>query len=199
MKFICAIIIEIICAATLSAQTLNEQLRPLLNSLNAEQSAKVSDYAHYLGAYYGKPLEATCKMLSAQNQERVIQYIHFLKNTGAPAPTTVRFLRDTIPFGQIDEGAILLDSFVVVNTGTAPYFITSAKGGCDCTAVGVPKFPVMPGDTATIRIEFDSIKKAGHATPGIIVYDNSRPNRRNLLYMDGEIKPKGNVKIIVRD
>lgn len=198
MKLLFTCIQIFVISAALSAQVLDERLKPLLSALDADQSTLVLDYAHSLGAYYGKPLEATCKTLDSRNQERVMQYIRFLKN-GAPQPTTVRFLRDTIPFGQIDEGAILLDSFQVVNTGNAPYVITSAKGGCDCTAVGLPKFPVMPGDTAVIRIEFDSLKKAGHATPGIIVYDNSRPNRRNLLYMDGEIKPKGNVKVIIRE
>lgn len=199
MRFIFSSLFFVACILALPAQTLNEQLKPLLPTLDTGQSAKVLDYAHFLGAYYGRPLEATCKLLNTANQERVVQYIHFLKNTGAPEPTIVRFLRDTIPFAQIDEGTILLDSFQVVNTGKAPYFISGAKGGCDCTAVGLPKFPVMPGDTATIRVEFDSIKKAGHTTPGIILYDNSRPNRRNLLFMDGEIKPKGNVKVIVKD
>ena len=197
------VVITFICVlgflTGLSAQNLNEQLKSSLAGLNGEHSAKVLDYAHHLGAYFGKPLEATCKLLDSVNQQRVLQYVRFLQHTGPLEPTTVRFLRDTIPFGRIEEGTILMDSFVVFNTGAAPYVIHSSKGGCDCTTLSFPKFPVMPGDSASIRIEFDSVNKAGNVTPGVILYDNSRPNRRNILYMEGEVQPKGNVKTIIRN
>ena len=171
-------------------------LMPLLGTLSAEQKAKVLDYAHYLGAYYGKSLEASCQLLDAKNQGRVSRYIAVLKNTGKPEPTTIRWTRDTLPFGQIEEGAILLDSFMLINTGTAPYLIEGVKSSCDCTVLRYPSFPVMPGDSATVYIEFDTVKKAGRARPGMILYDNSRPNRRNILYLDGFVRPRKNVKTI---
>jgi hypothetical protein len=170
--------------------------QPLLPTLSEAQQEKVLDYAHHLGAFYGKKLEATIKLLSAADQHRVFQYIQVLKNTGKPALTTVQFTRDTLPFGQIEEGYILLDSFVVVNTGNAPYFIYSTKSSCDCTVVEYPTFPVMPGDSATIHLTFESANKAGHARPSIIVYDNSSPNQRHILYLDGYITPKKAVKVI---
>ena len=197
MKFITHILIILCCSALLtpiSAQT--DSLPNLLSTLNAEQKTKVLEYAHHLGAYYGKPLETTCKMLDAKNQGRVLQYIAVLKNPEKVGATTVRWNRDTIPFGQIEEGMILLDSFMVTNTGTAPYIIKGAKGNCDCTVLRYPAFPVMPGDSAVVRIEFDSNKKTGRARPGIIIYDNSSPNRRNILYLDGYITPRKEVKII---
>jgi Protein of unknown function (DUF1573) len=169
-------------------------LQPLLSTLNADQKNKVLDYAHFLGAFYG--IDATCKLLNAGNQERVRRYIAVLKNTGKPEPTTVRWDRDTLPFGSIEEGYILLDSFMVVNTGTAPYIIQGAKSSCDCTVLHYPEFPVMPGDSAMIRIEFDSARKVGRARPGLVLYDNSRPNRRNILYLDGIVLPRKTVKII---
>lgn len=171
-------------------------LPELLRTLNAEQQGKVLDYAHHLGAYYGKPLEATCKLLDAKNQHRVAQYIAVLKNPEKVGYTTVRWDRDTIPYGQIEEGTILLDSFIVTNTGTAPYIIKEAKGNCDCTVLRYPSFPVMPGDSAAVRIEFDSDRKMGRARPGIIIYDNSRPNQRSILYLDGYVMPRREVKVI---
>ncbi len=171
-------------------------LPELLRSLNAEQKSKVLDYAHHLGAYYGKPVEATCNLLDAKNQHRVAQYIAVLKNPEKVGYTTVRWDRDTLPYGQIEEGAILLDSFVVTNTGAAPYIIRGAKSNCGCTVLRYPSFPVMPGDSAALRIEFDSDRKMGRARPGIIVYDNSRPNRRNILHLDGYVMARGEVKVI---
>lgn len=104
--------------------------------------------------------------------------------------TTVIWQPDTLFFGDVYEGAILLDSFRVMNTGENPYVIKSVKASCDCTVLRFPSHPIMPGETAAIRVEFDSAGKAGHARPGIVVYDNSQPNSRNILYLDGEVIPR---------
>jgi Protein of unknown function (DUF1573) len=187
-----------LCACfSLNAQSDSLPALPeVLSTLNAEQKSKVLDYAHHLGAYHGKPLEATCKLLDEKNQHRVAQYIAVLKNPEKVGYTTVRWDRDTLPYGQIEEGTILLDSFVVTNTGAAPYIIKGAKSNCDCTVLRYPSFPVMPGDSAAVRIEFDSDRKMGRARPGIIIYDNSRPNRRSILYLDGYVMPRRAVKVI---
>lgn len=104
--------------------------------------------------------------------------------------TTVSWNRDTLQFGIIEEGMILLDSFLVTNTGTLPYQITNARASCDCTVLRYPKTPVKPGQTASIRIEFDSQGKAGLTQPGIIIYDNSTPNLRSILYLNGRVVPR---------
>ncbi|MBK7938794.1 MAG: DUF1573 domain-containing protein [Lewinellaceae bacterium] len=104
--------------------------------------------------------------------------------------TTVIWQPDTLFFGEVYEGAILLDSFQVTNTGTNPYMIKSVKTSCDCTVLRFPTYSIMPGETAAIRVEFDSAGKAGHAQPGIVVYDNSQPNSRNILYIDGNVMPR---------
>jgi hypothetical protein len=198
-KYLTALCILLLSLTGLTAQNLSTDLLSLLPTLNGADSIRVLGYARHQGAYHGRPLDATCKLLDTTGQRRVADYIRFLQHPGEPEPTTVRFQRDTIPFGTINEGYILLDSFVIVNTGNHPYVISSSKGSCDCTALSLPKYPVMPGDSATIRVEFDSYKKAGKTLAGVIVYDNSRPNRRNILYLEGNVKPKGNVKTIIRD
>jgi hypothetical protein len=174
-------------------------LLPLLATLNAAQKELVLDYAHHLGAYYGKPVEKTVQMLNPKNQERVALYIAFLQNPAQHKSTSVHWNFDTLKFAAMEEGMILIDSFVITNTGTEPYFIKEVKASCDCAALSYPKFPVMPGDSASMRIEFDSINKAGRQLPAIVVYDNSRPNRRSILYLEGEVTPKGNVKVIYRN
>lgn len=104
--------------------------------------------------------------------------------------TTVVWRPDTLFFGDVFEGAIRLDSFQVTNTGSHPYIIKSVKASCDCTVLRLPERPVMPGETAAIGVEFDSAGKAGHAQPGIVVYDNSVPNSRHILYLDGNVVPR---------
>ncbi len=198
-KYLSVLFILLLPGFKLTAQHLSDDLQSLLPTLNSTDSLKVLGYARYQGAYHGRPLEATCKLLDTTGQRRVADYVRFLQRPGDPEPTTVRFQRDTISFGTVNEGYILLDSFVVINTGSHPYVVSSSKGSCDCTMLSIPKYPVMPGDSATVRVEFDSYRKAGKTLAGVIIYDNSRPNRRNILYIEGNVKPKGNVKTIIRD
>lgn len=112
------------------------------------------------------------------------------QSTGLQEKTTVQWEPDTLFFGELNEGIILLDSFKVTNTGDQPYTIRSVKASCDCTVLRFPKEPLWPGQTATIRVEFDTAGKAGDALPGIVVYDNSRPNARNIIYLSGYIIPR---------
>lgn len=104
--------------------------------------------------------------------------------------TTVSWKPDTLQFGIIEEGTILLDSFVLTNTGVLPYEIRGAKASCDCTVLRYPKKTIPPGQSASIRIEFDSQGKAGLTQPGIIIYDNSSPNLRSILYLNGRVMPR---------
>lgn len=110
--------------------------------------------------------------------------------TAAADYTTVQWQPDTIQFGVIEEGTILLDSFVVTNTGTVPYQIRNVRSTCECTVLRYPKTPIQPGKSAAIRVEFDSQGKAGMAQPGVIVYDNSTPNLRSILYFNGRVVPR---------
>lgn len=112
------------------------------------------------------------------------------QTTAALEKTTVQWAPDTLFFEEINEGHILMDSFLVTNTGDHPYVIRSVKASCDCTVLRFPKDPIPPGKSAAIRVEFDSAGKAGPAQPGIVVYDNSRPNSRSILYLSGYIVPR---------
>ncbi len=146
----------------------------------------------YLGLSIDKEVQQSYEQLNAEKKERVQMYIQLkTQDAGAPLPrTTVRWNRDTIHFGTIEEGSILLDSFKVTNTGKQPYIIKEIKTSCDCTVLKYPEYPVMPGETATIRIEFDSRGKSGATEPGIIVSDNSIPNSRTILYFKGIVQQR---------
>jgi hypothetical protein len=104
--------------------------------------------------------------------------------------TTVRFAKDTLHIGSVEEGDVIIDSFMVTNTGARPYLIKDVKATCDCTVLRRPEYPVMPGETAAIRVEFDTRGKIGRSTPGVVLYDNTRPNGRQIVYLQAEVKPR---------
>lgn len=166
-------------------------IRSSLKSLSTEQKLRLLEYIRFLGADLDKEVQFSFEQLNQANRERATYYAGVLqKDAGNLSRTTVVWSRDTLRFGYIEEGTILLDSFVVTNTGKSPYVVTDIRTSCDCTILKKPEFPVMPGESLTLRVEFNSSGKRGRSQPGIIVYDNSSPNLRNILYLDGEVTPR---------
>lgn len=172
--------------------TVPADIRAQLRTLSTNEKLKLLEYMRYLGASLDKEAQQTYEQLNTEKRNRVLAYIDLQKQgTEVVLPTTtVVFHRDTIQFGMIEEGTILLDTFAFTNAGKHPYIIKSVKTSCDCTVLKYPEFPVMPGETAILRVEFDSNGKSGATQPGIIIYDNSFPNARNILYLKGSISPR---------
>lgn len=175
-----------------------QDIRASVRGMSREQKMNVLAYIRFLGANLEKEIQHTYEQLDQDKKANVLEYIALQKqDPGIVLPrTSVQWDRDTLRFTAIEEGAVIIDSFTLTNTGFKPYIIREVKTSCDCTVLRYPEFPVLPGETATLRVEFDSRGKAGQALPGIIVYDNSSPNSRNILYLKGEVLPRKLIKKI---
>ncbi len=175
----------------LEAQTPAADIRPTLKSLTQAQKLQLLEYLRFLGADMEKEIQYSYEQLARKDQFKAERFIESMKQKKVQnALTTVSWNRDTLFFQNIPEGTPLLDSFLVTNTGAAPYLIRGTETTCDCTVLRVPEHPVMPGETAVLRFEFNTSEKLGSATPAIILYDNSSPNKRNILYLKGNIIPR---------
>jgi Protein of unknown function (DUF1573) len=183
---------------TLMAQPSPKDLRPLLKTLSTAQREELLSYLRQLSKVsLDDQIQAAYERLTPAARESAVRLteVERLRSAGKPLPlTTAKWDRDTLRFGAVEEGEILLDSFTVTNTGTQPYVISHVSTGCDCTVLRLPEYPVMPGETAVVRIEFNTVGKAGLAQPGIVLYDNSLPNYRSIVYLKGTITPRRNLK-----
>lgn len=79
-------------------------------------------------------------------------------------------------FGDIKEGADASKTFHFINKGTAPLLFGAINTTCSCTASDYPKEAVQPGDSAMIKVVFDSQGKKGFYAQGV-----------NLSYNGGEV------------
>lgn len=200
MKFFYLFTFLFLGVQTLQGQPVTpaQEIRPVLRELSLEQKLKLLEYLRYIGASIDKEISQTYEQVKPEKRKLALQYAEMIQKGEDPMQyrTSVEWSPDTIEFDLIEEGAIRFDSFEVTNTGLRPYIIREIKTSCECTVVRKPDFPIMPGESAWIRIEFDSAGKAGEALAGIIIYDNSSPNLRNILYLHGQISPRGKVKRI---
>ncbi|MFN0213370.1 MAG: DUF1573 domain-containing protein [Saprospiraceae bacterium] len=178
----------------LDAQTVAiGEMRPYLDTLSLAQKIDLLEYMRHLGSSIDREVTHSYMELDKAQQERALQYIRLelLKKQGdTDDRTTVRWAQDTIQIGSVNEGEVITKSFQVTNTGAKPYIIKDVKATCDCTVLHRPSFPIMPGETADIRVEFATMGKIGKTTPGVIVYDNTRPNGRHIVYLNAEIVPR---------
>lgn len=88
--------------------------------------------------------------------------------------TTVTFDALTHDFGTAKEGEILKHTYTFKNTGTAPYLISNVHTPCGCTEPVYSKKPVMPGETGSIEVHFNTQGKVGKNTDRpVTIYGNT--------------------------
>ena len=66
------------------------------------------------------------------------------------------FENEVIDYGDIAKNSDGNRVFVFKNTGKSPLIISSVKGSCGCTVPTKPDKPIMPGETAEIKVKYDT-------------------------------------------
>jgi hypothetical protein len=97
------------------------------------------------------------------------------------------FEKTTIDYGTIEKGSEPIRKAQFTNTGNEPLIIKNAKGSCGCTTPNWPKEPIMPGESATIDIRYDT-NREGAFTKTVTLTTNETPSERTIT-IKGEVKP----------
>ena len=100
--------------------------------------------------------------------------------------TTVQIIDSVHNFGSVTEGEKVTYNFRFKNSGTKPLIITNTSASCGCTVPEKPDKPVLPGETAFIKVVFNSKGKVGHNEKTITVLSNANPAFIPLL-LKGEV------------
>ncbi|MDE7388228.1 MAG: DUF1573 domain-containing protein [Muribaculaceae bacterium] len=109
--------------------------------------------------------------------------------SGLPA---IEFRSTRHDFGNVKEADGMLEqSFVFVNTGTAPLTIVTVSASCGCTKPEFSPRPVAPGDSSSITIRFNPEGFAGEFEKRATVRTNVKGSAgRATLVISGTIIPK---------
>lgn len=101
------------------------------------------------------------------------------------APDAV-FEKDVLDFGTIEYDSDGNREFKFKNAGKEPLIIYSATGSCGCTVPTAPKEPIKPGESASIKVHYDT-KRVGSFEKTVTVSSNGKTPSKTL-------KIKGTVK-----
>ncbi len=98
----------------------------------------------------------------------------------------ITFKEETINFGDVKAGEVVMKTFEFTNTGKSPLVISEAQASCGCTVPEWPRAPLNPGETGKIIAKFDSNGKSGKQDKTITVVSNTNPNK-TILRIKGNV------------
>jgi hypothetical protein len=90
-----------------------------------------------------------------------------------PNAPEISFETETIDYGTIKQGEDGTRIFKFKNTGKDPLVISNARGSCGCTVPTWPKEPIMKGQTAELKVHYDT-KRVGAFTKTVSIESNAK-------------------------
>ncbi len=123
----------------------------------------------------------------AQDQEGKVQLKEAVEKTVAAGPV-MEFTSTEVDYGNIIQESDPFRFFDFTNTGTAPLVIKHAKGSCGCTVPTYPKEPILPGESAQIKVRYDT-KRVGPFTKTVTLTTNEGVEKR-ILRIKGKVAAK---------
>ena len=106
-------------------------------------------------------------------------------NNPKEAFAKMTFAATTVDYVIISKGSEPTRTFNFKNTGNAPLLITDAKASCGCTVPTFPKDAIMPGESSTITVRYDT-NRIGVISKSITITSNA--GEPVVLKITGEVK-----------
>jgi hypothetical protein len=104
----------------------------------------------------------------------------------ANAPVAA-FAEKEFDFGDMVQGEKKEHTFSLTNSGKTELIIRNVRSSCGCTAVAPSKSVIAPGETAPIKVTFDSRGKRGRQSKSITVITNDPKNPTTTLRISSNI------------
>lgn len=99
----------------------------------------------------------------------------------------IHFSTKTVDYGLIELNSNPYRQIMVTNKGDQPLYIFSCESGCGCAATKCPKAPILPqqSDTLTIRYNTGLLGKFGKK---IFITSNDPETPKVEIILRGEVK-----------
>jgi hypothetical protein len=112
----------------------------------------------------------------------------------APAPVkggpVITFENVVHDFGNIEPGSKNVCEFKFTNTGGSLLKITEVSKSCGCTPYTLAKEEYEPGESGTLKVEYNASKQPSSVNKTLFVSSNDEANPKIELVIKGEIVSK---------
>jgi hypothetical protein len=99
----------------------------------------------------------------------------------------IEFEKDVHDYGTIKQHANGAYEFKFKNTGNEPLMISNAKGSCGCTVPEWPREPIAPGESATIKVKYDT-KRVGPFSKSVTIQSNAVNDATKTIRIKGNVE-----------
>lgn len=99
------------------------------------------------------------------------------------------FDKTVFDFGEVEAGEVIVHTFEFENTGRVPLVITDARSTCGCTVPEYPDEMIYPGETANIKVRFNTTNMLRTQRKPVIITANTFP-AETKVYLNGYVHPK---------
>jgi len=103
-----------------------------------------------------------------------------------PNAPVMAFEKDTIDYGTVAYASDGTRYFTFKNTGKEPLIISEAHGSCGCTIPTAPKEPIQPGQTAQIKVHYDT-QRAGQSFFKTVTITSNATDAIKTVYIKGTV------------
>ncbi len=135
----------------------------------------------------GLSLVATAQTESTAEKKEEVQEAAAKPADQAVGPK-LKFESEQIDFGTIEQNSEPFRTIKISNVGDAPLLITNARGSCGCTVPTVPKKPIAPGESAEMKVRYDT-KRLGKINKTVTLTTNEKSKTRTIRVV-GQINAK---------
>ena len=101
----------------------------------------------------------------------------------------ITFDQPIYQFGSVTEGTLIKQSFTFTNTGKVPLLINDCRSTCGCTVPEWPKKAILPGETGSILVQFNTEGRKYDQDRPVTIIANTYP-KSTLIRLQGFVEPK---------
>lgn len=91
-------------------------------------------------------------------------------------------------FGTALEGQFVTHTFHIKNAGNADLLLNGLHTSCGCTAAAPSKERLAPGESADLKVTFDTRFQKGHRVRTITLFSNDPASRTTVVTLQGEVR-----------
>ena len=106
----------------------------------------------------------------------------FLFSSAMHAQAKAEWKTTKIDFERVKRGEVLHLDFIVTNTGNQPLLLKDDEVSCGCTTVDYSTKPILPGQSSTVTVNFDTKTVYGRQERIVKLYTNAAEKPVNLKY-----------------
>lgn len=97
------------------------------------------------------------------------------------------FPETVFDFGRIKQGEKVSKIFTVSNSGTKILLIRAVKNTCGCIKSSANKMEINPGESVSIKVDYDSFAKEGKETKTVFIYLSDPSMSEVKIEVRGEV------------